>query len=202
MDSNGLQKVVELGLNASKVAANLSEVAKREKSPKQQENNRPPKETTSQPHNQTVEVKVGELSPASNQSPKIIKEKTEQHIHKHYPDGREMSKEECELERYRLELEYKDKEAERQYRMLVEEHRRMDQKERDEYARKQEELRKIEQTKSRRKNRIIGGVLAGFGLGVVGYCVYSDIRDSQRAGLAIPAPKTPRKLIKAEGTVK
>jgi hypothetical protein len=199
MDANNMQKVVELGLNASKIAANLSEAAKRDKqAPKP--DNRPPKETTNQPHTQTVEVKVGD---GGNNPPKVIKEKSETHIHKHYPDGREMSKDECDLERYRLDLEYRDKEAERQFRLLMEEHRRADQKERDDYARKMEEERKAEQKKTRRRNVIIGGILAGLGVGLTGYSVYTDFRNSQRDRLALPTQKAaPKKLIKGEGSVK
>ena len=213
MDTNGLQKVVELGLNASKVAANLSEVAKqRDKNP--QPNNPPKKESTNQPHNQTVEVKVGELT-GNNQMPKIIKEKTEEHIHKHYPDNREMSKDECELEKYRIEMEFKEKEADRQFRALMAKYDRDERREREEYARKQDELRKQEAKKQRRTNRIIGGVLVGLGLGLTGYCVYTDIRANRGDGLALQAPSASlrltsnistkpakhKNLIKAEGIV-
>ena len=202
MDSNGLQKVVDLGLNVSKVAANLSETAKRDKSPKQE--NHPQKETTNQPHNQTVEVKVGGDLGNPNQQPKIVKEKSETHIHKHFPDNRELSEKECELEKYRLELEYKDKQAERDYRMIIENNRRREQKERDEYAHKQEELRRERQAKSSKTRKIIGGILFGLGVGLAGYSVYSDIRSNRSAGLALPTQEkaAPKKLIKAEGTVK
>ena len=204
MDTNGLQKVMDLSLSAAKTAANLSEMAKRDKAQKQQQDNGPKKESTNQPHNQTVEVKVGELGQGGNTAPKIIREKTEQHIHKHFPENREMSKDECDLERYRLELDYKDREAERNFRLLMEQNRRNDQKERDEYAHKLDAERKAEIQKTRKRNRIIGGILVGCGLGIAGYCLYSDFRNNQCSGLAIPAPKPPKKMtpLKGEGSVK
>ena len=69
MDSDFINKGMETMSNLSKLAAN---VTSKNTAPKEEK-----KEDMNQPHNQTVEVKVGD--PGENRKPMILKEKNETH---------------------------------------------------------------------------------------------------------------------------
>ena len=168
-----IQKGLETVANVTKMAANISGNAKPRNDRKPEHKPEPKNETKdNQLHNQTVEVKVGGDE----------KQKPETHIHKIYPDNRELSHEECELERMRIQLEYEEKDKQRKHILLV---REMDYKERMEReAREKDEREKLEKklAKKRRLYYLIGGGIGVAVLGLAAYGIYTDNRDSQSNG--------------------
>ena len=185
-----LMNGIEMVNNASKVAANLSK--------------RPPEkktynegDTTNQPHTQTVEVKVGEQG---TPKPVVVHEKKETHIHKPYPDSRNLTKEECEVETLRIKLEAEDKKAEREYRMWLEEKYREERREREENARKERDRRREEDKKFARRVFICAGIAGAIGVGCYAYSCYTSSRRSASCGLVLPASKAA--TIEADGAVK
>ena len=165
-------------------------------------------DSTNQPHNQTVEVKVGEQNA---QKPLIIHEKKETHIHKPFPDNRELSEKECEVETLRLNLEAQAKKDEIEYRRWVEEEYRKERRERDQYQRRQRELKEQENKKFTRRVLIWTGVACAVGLGLGAYSMYTDSRRSSAGRLFISTPQqpitpvtpvTPVNPINVEGDVK
>ena len=152
-------------------------------------------DSTNQPHSQTVEVKVG--SEQANK-PVVVHEKKETHIHKPFPEGRELSERECEVEKMRLQLEADDKKEERELIRWREEEYRRERKEREERDRKERERRREDENRFNRRFAIGACVVGAVAVGCLAYSFYSDFRNPSGGRLAVPA----QKAIEAEGTVK
>lgn len=197
MDANMIGTGLEMLNNMSKVAANVSSKQPEKKSYKEGDN-------LNQPHNQTVEVKVGQDQP---NKPVIVHEKKETHVHKPFPEGRELSERECEVEKLRLQLEYDAKKDDLTYRVQMEETRRKERREADEYARKERERRHEENRKATRKLWIAAGIgFAGL-VGLAAYNIYTSSRIPGGSGFSVCQPKKMTTLpeastIPAEGIVK
>ena len=196
IDSNTISNGVQMAKNLTQVAANLT---KGNPKPPQE---KPKQETTNQPHTQTVEVKVGDQG--GTQKPVIIKEKPETHVHKHFPDNRELSDRECAVRELELKMDdaYRTKELE--WRIRLEEEARRDRKEREEREAKERERRQEKARKSRRRAAIAMGAVGVVTVGALAYCLYTDSRNPGGKRLFIPAPKVTITAapISAEGEVK
>ena len=131
----------------------------------------------------------------------VVHEKKETHIHKPFPDGRELSARECEVEMKRIELEYQAKKDNIEYLAQQEELRRKERREADELARKERERRREENRKANRRLLIFGGAVVAGLLGISAYCVYTDSRTPRTYGLPVPEQKKVN-AIEAEGSVK
>jgi len=179
IDSNTISNGVEAAKNLTKLAANLTNNRPQQPKPQQEKKT----ETTNQPHSQTVEVKVGETG-GQAQKPVIIKEKSETHVHKTFPDNRELNERECEVEILRLKQEHELKMKELDFRMNIEEHNRMleeqnrkERKEREERDRKEREERRQRERKTTRRILIGCGVFMGATtIAALGYDWYSRTR--------------------------
>ena len=191
MVSNGL----ELINNLSKVTANVTTP----KAPDQKTYREGDK--FDQPHSQTVEVKVGNPDQTAPK-PVVVHEKKETHIHKPFPEGRQLTTEECEVEKLRIQLEYEAKKDNLAYLAKMDEERNKARREREAEERKERERRREENKKSNRKLLIFGGaVLAGL-VGVTAYGIYTDSRRSCGSRLALQQPSTQVNAIPVEGSVK
>lgn len=162
--------------NISKLAENISS----NKNPVKQEKK---EDNTNQPHNQMVEVKVG--NPEENRKPMILKEKNETHIHKTFPDDRALSEAECEIEKIRLTNDHELKMKELEFRIAQETAAREDRKEREEYARKERERRQEQDKKFFRRLGWIAGGVAVVGLGCAAYDIYTSSRGIKKPGISI-----------------
>ena len=211
MDVNVFGKALDAVNTVGKVAENLTSNKKQVQTPP------PPKQdktNTNQPHTQTVEVKVGD--PDRKEKPVVVHEKNETHVHKAYPDGRALSKDECEVEKIRINTAHENNKEEREYQLTLERERRAERREREEYERSERERRNAEKKKSDRRFWTIFGIAAAATMVGIGYCIYSDYRTARTTGLPVQQPKIaisvtkepsqvktrPSKPIKAEGTVK
>ncbi len=198
LDLNGVLQAVT---NVSKVAANLTDAEKKA--------NRKEKTTEkndiNQAHQQSVNITLGEKDkPCLPPMPMVIKEKPETHIHKYFPDNRALTKDECDLEQFRINTEEKRALREFEYRMKMADQERQDRKEREAYER-EERLRKEEEQRRQRKRRkiaayTVGGLLGAGILCAAGYGIYSDIRASKASGNN-RLPEEGETVIKAEGSV-
>lgn len=169
MDTEFSGKVLDTVNNMSKLAANISAKTAAKTEEKKDEN-------MNQPHNQTVEVKVGETGEV--RKPMILKEKTETHIHKVFPDNRELNEKECELEKLRLNNEHELKMKELEFRMRQEEEARIERKEREEYARREREKR---QQSDKKFFRFLGWGIVGAGVIGAGFAAYDYYTHSRCA---------------------
>jgi len=196
MESNMINNLMEATKNVTRIAANVTSNVggKPQQKPAQEKKT----ETTNQPHNQTVEVKLGN----TDGIPKLH-EKKETHIHKVFPDGRELSERECEVEKLRLKQESDLRNRELDFNFMVEEHVRADRKEREEYERKE---RKEREERNRRRNRnIIIGCSAAVVVGAATYYAVDRYLSSRYSGhnmLAAKSPETPVALNAGESSVK
>ena len=209
MDVNVFGKALDAVNTVGKVAENLTSNKKQQaQNPPQP---KPEKSNTNQPHTQTVEVKVGD--PDRKEKPVVVHEKNETHVHKAYPDGRALSKDECEVEKIRINTAFENNKEEREYQLTLERERRAERREREEYERNERDRRNAERKKSDRRFWTVMGIFTAAAVVGIGYCVYTDYRASRAAGLPVPEPKisvsvtkpsksNPQKPIKAEGTVK
>lgn len=202
MDMNVVSKSIDTVNNFSKMAANLSNMKVHDKPPVQVHKD---ENSTNQPHSQTVEVKVGN---EQSQKPVIVHEKKETHIHKPFPDTRELNERECDVEKLRLQLEYdaKSKESdykmkELEFRMHQEEVAREERREKEEYARRERERKREEDKKYFRRFLIGAGIIGTVGLGAAAYYIYTDSRKPSSHRVALPAPETCNGQA-AEGSVK
>lgn len=192
LNAENFGKALDTITNITKTAANVTNPEKKKSEKHQYKEG----DTTNQQHQQTVEVKVGDPSGASVK-PVIIKEKPETHIHKHFPDNRALTKDECDLEGVRIQLEYEDRTAERNFKREMELRAQEERKEREAYEREERRKKEEERRKQRKiRNAVAGAVGIGF-LGFLGYCLYSDSRDRGNSVHRLPASVT----IKAEGNV-
>ena len=197
VDTNMVSNGLEILNNLSKVTANVTSPRTPERKTYREG------DKLDQPHNQTVEVKVGNPDQPA-QKPMVVHEKKETHIHKPFPEGRELSERECEVEKLRLQLEYDAKKDDLAYRCQMEEARRKERREKDEIERKERERRYEESRKSSRRFYVFAGAALAGVLGLAAYGIYSDSRRSncsrlpvqQQPGIANPT------AIEAEGTVK
>lgn len=190
-----------------KIAANVTAPGKSQPNNNQP---KPEKSNTNQPHTQTVEVKVG--NPDQKEKPVVVHEKKETHVHHTYPDQRALTKDECEVEKMRIAAAQENAREERAYNLELEERARRERRERLEHERREEERRREERRKSSNRCRILGYSLLGAGLVGLGYCIYTDYRNSRVSGLPVQQPKIQVKVerqkiksdqpIAVEGTVK
>lgn len=193
INSEMIGKTLDTLTNITKTAANVTNPEKKKSEKRQYKEG----DTNNQQHQQTVEVKVGNTADPLLR-PMVIKEKPETHIHKHFPDNRPLTKEECELEGVRIQLEYEDKTAERNFKREMELRAQEERKEREAYEREERRKKEEERRKQRKiRNAVAGAVGIGF-LGALGYCLYSDYRASRNTVYRLPETST----IKAEGEVK
>ena len=210
MDSRDIQKGVETLANLSKLAANIS-TPKQPQNPPQDKKTYKGGDSTNQPHTQTVEVKLGDQS-GENKKPIIVKEKTETHIHKHYPDNRALSPEECEVEKLRINMEYAEKDKERAHQILMDdraakERERQEELEKIRAEKEREERAEREEKRRKREKRLLiyGAIVGGIGLVGTGYYLYTDSRRSRNLEMALrtkqPTVNIPD-VISGEGEVK
>lgn len=183
MANNGLEKTIEAISNVTKLAVNVTDPNKNKPEKKEYRSNQ-----TSQPHNQTVEVKVGEGIQQVPQ-PTIIEKKAETHIHKDFPDNRPLTDEECKVKTHIADLEDADKEKERAFKMKVLEMELAERKEQAEYERAEAERRREEARKAGKRALIIGGIFGGIALGIIGYDIYTSSRSSKTSRLALQPGK-------------
>ena len=183
LDANTIKNGAETLKNVSRIAANLTNPTQNHPQEKKQEN-------MNQPHTQTVEVKVGDTN--SQPKPQVIHEKKETHIHKAFPDQRELSERECQVRELELRNEHELRMKELNFRMLSDEQDRRERKEREERRRAQE----------KRFARNAGICFAVAGVVTVG-CLAADFYTNtwlpKHNRLAIPAQQAD---ISGEGTVK
>jgi hypothetical protein len=190
IDATVFGKALDTVNTVGKIAANLTDPKKSSGNNQNQNSNPPRKESTNtnQPHTQTVEVKVGNPD-QPKEKPVVVHEKKETHIHKPYPDGRSLTKEECEVEKLRIQVAQQNLREEREYNLEIEERARKERKEKLEYERLEADRRREERKRQNRRARIVGYTLCGAGLVAAGYLLYSDYRDSRAARLSVPAPQ-------------
>ena len=172
MSENVVSKGLETLANVTKLAANVTNPAN--KQPKKEDRRQDNRDNRSiqNPHNQTVEVKVGQENP----KPQIIEQKPEIHIHRHFPDNRALTLDECKIEEMRLKLEFEEKDKERQYKLLIRKQDVERLKEIEADAKKERQERERKAARKRKIRYIIGGI-AGVGLvGLTAYCWYTDSR--------------------------
>ena len=192
IDPSVFNKSLETINTAGKIVANLTDP----KRPQSQPNNPPPKggdkSSNNQPHTQTVEVKVGD--PENRNKPMVIHEKKEEHIHKTYPDDRAMSKEECEVEKLRIQTAHENAKEDREFRLQMDERDRKERRERDEYERRRREEAAAAKKKSDRRFWICASLFGAAFLGATGYFIYDDYRNSRITGLPVQEPITSLKI--------
>lgn len=201
INADTANKAIETMANIAKIGANLTN----ENKPARKNNDRPKGgDTNNQQHQQTVEVHVGEQKDIPK--PVIIKEKPETHIHKHFPDNRALTKDECDLEGARIQMEYEDKKEERAWQRELELLRIRERKEHEEYERKERLRKEAEQKKRRKVRAAVAGTFGCAALGLIAYGIYSDIRDHKDLGnitLRIGNGKSSEDgIVPAEGEVK
>lgn len=189
MDSDFLGKVMDTVNNTSKLAVNLTAKTGNPKPEEKKEEN------MNQPHNQTVEVKVGDQG--ENRKPIILKEKNETHVHHVFPENRELSANECEVRKMELEYQHERDMLELKSRIQMEEELRAERREHEEYARKEREIRRERDRKFARRLGICTGVIAVGCIGYTAYCIYTDSRRTQNNRVALGE----QAAVTAEGTV-
>ena len=192
LNTNTINNGAETLKNLSKLAANLTTDKPKQNLPQEKKT-----ENMNQPHTQTVEVKVGEQNPQPK--PTIIKEKSETHVHKVFPDQRELNDRECAVRELELKNDHEYKMAELRFRMDTEDQNRKERKEREERYEKERERRREKDRKFAR-NVCIG--MGAVFIVAAGVAIYDSYTHSGRAGckrVAISAPEAP---VTAEGTVK
>lgn len=195
MDTEFVGKCLDMANNVSKLANTVANKKETKQMEKQEE------QAMSNPHNQTVEVKVG--NPDEAKKPIIVKEKTEQHIHKVFPDNRELTENECEIEKLRLENEHELKMKELEFRIQQEEENRRERREREEYARRERERRQESDKKFFRRMGIGIGVGAVALVGLAAYDIYTDPRRVKGNGIHLRIGKgVTEQPVQADGEVK
>lgn len=194
MDTEFVGKCIDMASNVSKLASTVAIKKENKQMEKQEEAN------MSQPHNQTVEVKVGNSDEAKK--PVILKEKTETHIHKVFPDNRELNEKECEIEKIRLENEHELKMKELEFRIQQEEENRRERREREEYARREREKRQESDKKFFRRMGIGLGVGAVVLAGIAAYDIYTDPRRAEHNKISLRISKgSVNQPVQADGKV-
>lgn len=190
LDSNAINKGLEIAKNLSQVSANLTKPQ-----PKPQPE-KPKQENLNQPHTQTVEVKVGEQTP--NPKPVVVKEKTETHVHNHFPENRELNDKECAVRELELKQDHEYKLKELEYRARCDEEDRKERREREARAEKERQRREERNRKASRRAAFCLGTFGVLAVGAFAYGVYSDYRNAKNSRLALPE----QKVIPVEGDVK
>lgn len=189
INGNVIQKSLETVANVTKMAANLSESKKNDQKRENRSEYRGGN-TTQQPHTQTVEVKVG--GDTGNQKPQVIEKRPETHIHKHFPDNRALTEDECKLEKFRIEMEYAEKDKERQHIILMADKSFQQQLEKE---RKDRAEREKDRAKKRKYWWFAGGLAAVATIGLI--CL--DNYTSNRGTKSLGSGSGP--VLEAEGTV-
>ena len=192
INGNTINNLAETAKNVSKLASNLTDNKPKPQPEKKTEN-------LNQPHTQTVEVKVGEQAPASK--PTIIKEKSETHVHKVFPDNRELSEKECAVRELELKQDHEYKMEELKFRIAMEEEYRKERREREEYERKERERRREKDRKAARNACIFLGAVGVAAAGFIAYDFYSNSRGAQGRRMALCKQKVDITLAPNEGSV-
>lgn len=190
INQDTINKGVETVKNLTRVAANLTDNKPKNPQPEKKTEN------MNQPHTQTVEVKVGEQNPAVK--PTIIKEKSETHVHKVFPDQRELSERECQVRELELRNEHELKMAELNFRIRQEEQNRNDRREREEHDRKERERRREKERRYSRNICIGMGVLGLAAVGCYAFDLYTNSRGVKNHRAALPEQPA---AIQGSGTV-
>ena len=160
METNTVDKVLDLAGNGIKLAANISE-KKPEPKPKSDAN------SNASTGNQNVHIT---MDTGKKREPKPI----EKHIHE-FPDNRPLTNEECELALKKAQMDFDLKKSEQSYYQKANDREWQHQME---VEKKNEKRRKI--------RNIIAGVLGVFGAGAIGYSIWTDIRDHKGGPVAAP----------------
>lgn len=205
ISGHDLQKGIEFAANLSKFAANVTNPPQATPQATYKEG-----DSTSQAHNQTVEVKLA--NPEAEKKPMVFKEKNETHIHKYFPDNRNLTAEECELRKFEIQLEYDEKDKAREFAILMDDRRREDEAKaaerdriREEKERKDREEREAHNRKWAKRALICGAIIGGVGLVDAGYRYYTDSRRPFTPHIPGGMPGAQIKIpdvIKGEGKVK
>ena len=189
INSNAINDGAQTLKNLSQVAANLTKPQ-----PKPQE--KPKQENFNQPHTQTMELKIGDMAPQPK--PLVLKEKSETHVHKYFPENRELSERECQVRELELKNEHEYKMRQLDDTIRAGEEYRKDRKEKEELERKErEEARR----RGRRNAAIFMGALGVAAVGGVAYYLYTSSRNPANQRVAIPSAETVT-MVPGEGTVK
>lgn len=193
INANTINDLAQTTKNVTQIAANLT------KQHQEKPQEKPKPDNFNQPHTQTVEVKVGEQG--QTQKPVIIKEKPETHVHKVFPDNRELSERECTVRELELKQDHEYRMKELDHRIYQEELARKERKEREERYEKDRERRRERDRKTARKVGIVVGAACVVAAGVTAYCFYTDTWLPSHRRVAIPASEavTPTPV---EGSVK
>ena len=150
-----VEKTLETLSNATKVAANLSEVSKKPAG----DNKSDSKASTG---NQSVQVHIGDPNKKTKE-PRPI----EKHVHT-FPELRALTPEECELDLKKAQMEYD----------LVKTEQAYTQKASDREWQHKMEVEKAN-AKKRTVRRIIAGIVGVFGISCIGYSIWSDNRNNK-----------------------
>ena len=196
MENNNMQKITETLGDAVKLAANLSEVTKKEPKIQHDDSN-----TNLSNPNQTVQIQISD--PGKNtiqQKPSHIYHKPETHIHKEFPDNRALTDKECDLalEKAKMENDLKIKQME--YDAMCAEQNRRDRLAREAQDRKEREEKRIKNEKRQKIRAIIGGIVGVVTAALIGYGIYSDNRN-QRNLVQNQTSSTTPPVIPGEGKV-
>jgi len=192
MNNMDIQKGIETLANLSKLAANVTDAksaAKQTTEPKQ--------DISSQPHTQTVEVKVGS---EQDKKPTVIREKPETHVHNYFPENRELSERECQVREMQLKFEAEEKDKAREFELKKFE---LELKERERLEARADRFREEQKEENKKfwKRFLIGvGAVAGIGVGCACIDRYTSSWSSSSSRLGISAPTQVN--IPVEGSVK
>ena len=173
MDSNSIMKTLDLVNNVSKLAANVTE-KKAEKPTEKTVYREGAKTQTNQPHNQTVEIKVGDPDA------KPVEEKHETHVHQTFPENRELSERECEIEKLRLTQEHEREMARIRFEIESAEYERKRREYEDERREKERAERREEDKKWSKRALIAACIFGGVCIGGAGYEAWRDYKNGQK----------------------
>jgi cation transport ATPase len=130
-----------------------------------------------------------------------VHEKKETHVHKPYPDSRNLTEEECKVETLRIQAAHEEAMAEIEYRRWLEDENRKERREREEQLRKERERKAEENKKSNKKLAIFAGAFCAGLLGLTAYGIYTDSRRPSTRRLAFLPAQNVTTPISTEGSV-
>lgn len=179
MAAMDLSKMMDTFGDTMKVAANLTDVVKKD-TPKTSDENNSKASNTSNP-NQTVQIQIADEGRKKDE-PVVIHEKPETHIHKDFPDNRALTDKECELALQKAKMENELKTRQMELNSYREEIERKDRLAREAQERKDAEERRIRNEKKGKVHMIFGGIVAALGAGLIGYSIWSDSKKPAGSG--------------------
>ena len=202
MESTNVQKFTETLGDAVKLAANLSEVTKKEN--KMQHISDDSNNNQSNP-NQTVQIQIADQN-TKDIPPKIIHHKPETHVHKEFPDNRALTDKECELSLEKAKMENTLKMKEMEFNSYRADQDRRDRLAREELDRKEKEARRLKEERKWKIKAIVGGIFGVVSAALVGYGIFTDynskrnlVQNTQVFEKTTAAPVNP--VIPGEGKV-